>query len=236
MRWTATECVRPRSAARARVRLLIAQLSQVLLLQRLASWLEHAHVTADIARVAAYIILGVFRTPFAMTWPCAITAGAALCKRFHSIAWEILWGAVETETLELISTHEANPSAPLPALASSSSDAAASFGPGQAALDIEFPAQEAEEGDGIELDLNIDNDSRKKSAKGDKGRVIMFDVIESILQRVTVKDLVQQTAAVQREYLSGGVSKKSFFNFSANTRSPRALENIAIGVTNPQAP
>jgi hypothetical protein len=141
-----------------------------------------------------------------------------------------LWGAVETETLELISSHEANPSAPLPAPASLSSEAAASFGPGQAALDIEFPAQEAEEGDGIELDLNIDNDSRKKSAKGDKGRVIMFDVIESMLQRVTVKDLAQQTAAVQREYLSGGAPKITC-NFSANTQSPRALENIAIGVT-----
>jgi hypothetical protein len=176
---------------------------QVLLLQRLASWLEHAHMTSDLASIAAHIVLGVFRTPFAMTWPCAIAAGAALCRRYHSIAWGVLWGAVETETLELITLlPKISPSE----LSSSSSaaSAAASNDAAQPALDIEFPAQEADEDEGIELDLNIDNDARKKSAKGDKGRVIMFDVIESSLRRVTVKDFAQQTAAVQREYLSGG--------------------------------
>jgi hypothetical protein len=124
---------RLRIAARVCVRLLNAELPQVLLLQLM---------TADIERVAAYIILGAFRTPFAMTWPCTITAGTVLCKRFHSIAWEILeWGTVETEALELISSREANPFAPLSALASSSSVAAATFGPGQAAHDIQYPHQ-----------------------------------------------------------------------------------------------
>ena len=164
-------------------------------------------MTADLASIAAHIVLGVFRTPFAMTWPCAISAGAALCKRFHSIAWEVLWGAVESETLELISSlPETSPSvASLPSAVSSSATAANSDAP-QPALDIEFPAQEADDDEGIELDLNIDNDTRKKSAKGDKGRVIMFDVIESSLRRVTVKDFAQQSTAVQREYLSGGAS------------------------------
>jgi hypothetical protein len=183
-------------------------LQQVLLLQRLASWLEHAHMTSDLARVAAFIILGVFRTPFAMTWPCAIAAGAALCKRFHSIAWEILWGAVEMETLELISSKvDVGISAPSSDLTASASVVTANSNVSQPALDIEFPADEVDDGEGIELDLNIDNDTRKKSAKGDKGRVIMFDVIESMLRRVTVKDFAQQTAAVQKEYLSGGVYK-----------------------------
>lgn len=192
--------------------LLIVLLQQVLLLQRLASWLEHAHMTSDLARVAAYIILGVFRTPFAMTWPCAIAAGAALCKRFHSIAWEVLWGAIEMETIELISSqHEGGHSAPSSTLSSTS--AITANGDASPALDIEFPAQEVDDGEGIELDLNIDNDTRKKSAKGDKGRVIMFDVIESMLRRVTVKDLAQQTAAVQREYLSGGAYRLSNFPF-----------------------
>ncbi len=173
-------------------------------------------MTSDLARIAAYIILGVFRTPFAMTWPCAIAAGAALCKRFHSVAWEILWGAVETETLELISSQSnASLSSSSSALQLSSSVNTASSDVSQPALDIEFPVQEeADDGEGIELDLNIDNDTRKKSAKGDKGRVIMFDVIESMLRRVTVKDLAQQTAAVQKEYLSGGALTFYAFNTS----------------------
>lgn len=173
-------------------------------------------MTSDLARIAAYIILGVFRTPFAMTWPCAIAAGAALCKRFHSVAWEILWGAVETETLELISSQSnASLSSSSSALQLSSSVNTASSDVSQPALDIEFPVQEeADDGEGIELDLNIDNDTRKKSAKGDKGRVIMFDVIESMLRRVTVKDLAQQTAAVQKEYLSGGALTFHSFNTS----------------------
>ena len=184
-------------------------LFQVLLLQRLASWLEHAHMTADLASIAAHIVLGVFRTPFAMTWPCAISAGAALCKRFHSIAWEVLWGAVEAETLELITLQpEASPPVASSSSALPSSAATGSIDTPQSALDIEFPAQEADDDEGIELDLNIDNDTRKKSAKGDKGRVIMFDVIESSLRRVTVKDFAQQSAAVQREYLSGGASSR----------------------------
>ena len=175
---------------------------QVLLLQRLTSWLEHGHMTSELANIAGHIVLGVFRTPFSMTWPCAIAAGAALCKRFHLVAWEVLWTAVEKETLEFTSLQsESNDSAP-PSL--SAADASTSNDAPQPALDIEFPAQEADDDENIELDLNIDDDTRKKSAKGDKGRVIMFDVIESSLRRVIVKDFAQQAAAVQREFLSGG--------------------------------
>jgi hypothetical protein len=207
---------------------LIVVRLQVLLLQRLASWLEHAHMTSDLALVAARIVVGVFRTPFAMTWPCAVTAGAALCKRFHSIAWEVLWGAVEKETLDLFSVQpEVAPSVassfPSSSSSSSSSSSAVAVDQSHPGLDIEFPAQEADDDDGIELDVNIDNDTRKKSAKGDKGRVIMFDVIESLLRRVTVKDLAQQTAAVQKEFLSGGehflqrlLFHLSFFYFHDN--------------------
>lgn len=175
---------------------------QVLLLQRLTSWLEHGHMTSELATIAAHIVLGVFRTPFSMTWPCAIAAGAALCKRFHSIAWEVLWAAVEKETHEFISLQ--SPSDDCAPPSSSAAAASTSNDDSQPALDIEFPAQEADNDENIELDLNIDDDTRKKSAKGDKGRVIMFDVIESSLRRVIVKDFAQQAAAVQREYLSGG--------------------------------
>jgi hypothetical protein len=183
----------------------------VLLLQRLASWLEHANITADFALVSAHVVLGVLRTPFAMTWPYAVAAGAAVCKRFREIAWNVLWGAVEREILEVIflKNEAALPSAPLPcALSSSAADV--SNDPSQVSLDPSFPTQEPEEEDHIELDLNIDNDHRKKSAKGDKGRVIMFDIIESMLQRVTVKDLAQHTAAVRREYLSGGTRSRIY--------------------------
>jgi hypothetical protein len=189
-------------------------------------------VTSDLAPVAARIIVGVFRTPFAMTWPCAVTAGAALCKRFHSIAWEVLWGAVEKETLDLFLVQpEVTPSVassfPSSSSSSSSSSSAvaglASNDQSHLGVDVEFPAQEADDDDGIELDVNIDNDTRKKSAKGDKGRVIMFDVIESMLRRVTVKDSVQQTAAVQKEFLSGG--ERFFQHLLSHRPQPHFLDN-----------